>query len=207
MRWCCSQRSRRPKASLRRRSAAWSRACRAADCPLQAVSLIQSIGEAAFLSQLEHVHSLVDAQSPEWSVFKRPQHKCPLCFAQFVVAKCQAVNDRMASVEKVGANISLTGDTIQKLAVGRKHNLLEDFQQSRARYIGQMDLEASAIACFLEDVPLYTCFSRRRADSLSLRSRIWQSSGRLLSWSKLIGRRHGAIMGPCHDILPVWPAR
>ncbi|CAE7485163.1 unnamed protein product [Symbiodinium natans] len=47
--------------------------------------------EAAFLSQLEHVHSLVDA-----------------------------VNDRMASVEK-------------------------DFQQSRARYIGQMDLEASAI--------------------------------------------------------------
>lgn len=47
--------------------------------------------EAAFLNQLEHVHGLLDA-----------------------------VNDRMASVEK-------------------------DFQQSRARYIGQMDMEASAI--------------------------------------------------------------
>jgi len=53
--------------------------------------------EAAFLNQLEHVHSLLDA-----------------------------VNDRMVSVEK-------------------------DFQQSRARYIGQMDLEASAIEQDLTD--------------------------------------------------------
>mmetsp|Transcript_14130 Transcript_14130/g.26455 ORF Transcript_14130/g.26455 Transcript_14130/m.26455 type:complete len:312 (-) Transcript_14130:98-1033(-) len=51
----------------------------------------QSKLEAAFLTQFEHIHSVLDA-----------------------------VNDRMSSVEK-------------------------DFQQSRARYIGHMDMEASAI--------------------------------------------------------------